>query len=345
MNKYIVSITMFLNVIFISAMAFADMPSVKFEYGAAKALAKPQSDRFSFGGSLSLKVTKELTPYLDAGVGLSFMALPSEIPGISAGTANGGGLTLKLKRPYMDSNINPWFDIDAQYVRTGSLDRFSYATALGVYAPLNEAKSMQLGPFVRYQDVVQLSKEGYNTTDAHVLIVGVSFEFGKAHETVKKQETLAVKSKEVNEEVVKELPREVSDKPMRSADSANKNRTLVLTEKVQFAVNSAVLTTQAKEVLKLVIENVKTNTTTSVDWHLRIEGHASSEGPPEPYNTNLSQRRAEAVLAYLNSFGFDKDKMTAIGYSSSIPVASNDTEAGRILNRRVEFTVNLSFTK
>ena len=56
-------------------------------------------------------------------------------------------------------------------------------------------------------------------------------------------------------------------------------------------------------------------------------------------NEKLSQERADAVVAYLVSKGIDKSRLTAKGYGSSRPVASNDTAEGRQLNRRTEFEI------
>ncbi len=55
-------------------------------------------------------------------------------------------------------------------------------------------------------------------------------------------------------------------------------------------------------------------------------------------NEQLSQRRAEAVMAYLAQHGAKRDMMTTKGFGEAQPVASNDTPAGRAQNRRVEIT-------
>ena len=74
---------------------------------------------------------------------------------------------------------------------------------------------------------------------------------------------------------------------------------------------------------------------------LRIEigGHTDSWGEDD-YNLNLSQRRAQAVLDYLQGkFSIPRQQFSAKGYGESKPVAGNDTPEGRAKNRRVEFTV------
>jgi len=72
---------------------------------------------------------------------------------------------------------------------------------------------------------------------------------------------------------------------------------------------------------------------------LSIEGHTDSQGS-ETSNLDLSQRRAEAVRLYLVNNGVAASRMTATGYGESMPVADNNTPAGRALNRRVEFKVS-----
>jgi outer membrane protein OmpA-like peptidoglycan-associated protein len=71
---------------------------------------------------------------------------------------------------------------------------------------------------------------------------------------------------------------------------------------------------------------------------IEIQGHASSEGD-DAYNLDLSQRRADAVRAYLSARGVASDRLAAVGYGEAQPVDTNKTEAGRKRNRRVEFVI------
>jgi OOP family OmpA-OmpF porin len=68
---------------------------------------------------------------------------------------------------------------------------------------------------------------------------------------------------------------------------------------------------------------------------IQISGHTDNVGNPQR-NRALSQSRAEAVRAYLVEHGIDGSRVEAIGYGDTRPVASNDTEAGRQQNRRIE---------
>ena len=72
-----------------------------------------------------------------------------------------------------------------------------------------------------------------------------------------------------------------------------------------------------------------------------IGGHTDSTGP-EPLNEHLSQQRAEAVRQYLVANGIlPFDKIIAVGYGSMRPLASNSTEKGRAMNRRIDVTISL----
>ena len=70
-----------------------------------------------------------------------------------------------------------------------------------------------------------------------------------------------------------------------------------------------------------------------------IGGHTDSTGP-EPINEHLSQQRAEAVRQYLVANGtLPYDKIIAVGYGSMRPLATNSTEKGRAINRRIDVTI------
>ena len=72
-----------------------------------------------------------------------------------------------------------------------------------------------------------------------------------------------------------------------------------------------------------------------------IEGHASKTGPSARYNQRLSEARAIAVKTMLtNEFGVAPNRLSTVGYGYDRPIAPNDTEEGRIQNRRVETSRN-----
>lgn len=72
--------------------------------------------------------------------------------------------------------------------------------------------------------------------------------------------------------------------------------------------------------------------------NLKLSGYADIQGSDE-INLKLSKNRAEAVKTYLVSKGVKPASITTIGYGKTYPIAPNKTDAGRQLNRRVEFSL------
>ena len=103
---------------------------------------------------------------------------------------------------------------------------------------------------------------------------------------------------------------------------------------VNFAFNSSELSSSAKtnldKLAKVLVNNPDTN--------INIYGHTDSKGT-DAYNMTLSEKRANSVVNYLASHGVKRNRMFAKGMGESDPVATNETEAGRAENRRVEFAI------
>lgn len=74
------------------------------------------------------------------------------------------------------------------------------------------------------------------------------------------------------------------------------------------------------------------------EYKLEIAGHTDSIGS-EQHNLQLGKARAEAVREYLVEQGIEANRLTAASYGATKPVATNATEEGRALNRRVEFVI------
>ena len=105
----------------------------------------------------------------------------------------------------------------------------------------------------------------------------------------------------------------------------------IVLEGVNFETNSAQLTDEAQVILNRVAESLVGNP----EIRVRVIGHTDSTGS-RAYNTTLSQSRAEAVAAYLAQRGVAGGRMQAQGLGPDRPMATNDTAAGRLMNRRVE---------
>lgn len=103
---------------------------------------------------------------------------------------------------------------------------------------------------------------------------------------------------------------------------------------ITFELASDVIRPESFPVLDEAVEVLKKYS------HLRvlIEGHTSSEGTRE-LNLDLSRRRAASVKKYLVDKGIGDSRLDTAGYGPDRPVASNEDEAGRQQNRRIEFKI------
>jgi OOP family OmpA-OmpF porin len=104
--------------------------------------------------------------------------------------------------------------------------------------------------------------------------------------------------------------------------------------RIEFEFNSDQLTEQSKRDLDVfgaaLVAKLRNHKVT-------LEGHTDAIGSDD-YNVELSQRRAQAAQKYLmESFGLTRGQLEATGKGKSGAIASNDTEADRSLNRRVDF--------
>ncbi len=109
---------------------------------------------------------------------------------------------------------------------------------------------------------------------------------------------------------------------------------LVMPSNITFATDSAVFQTGFNNILDSVAIVLKKYDKTLIN----VTGHTDSTGSDD-YNLKLSQERAVAVGNYLNLRGVNASRLVVRGMGESMPIASNDTEAGRAQNRRVELSI------
>jgi len=154
----------------------------------------------------------------------------------------------------------------------------------------------------------------------------------------KTQEEQAAKERLEAEKQFNELYTEV--KSYFTSDEAEiykqGNRLIIRLRAMQFPVGQAVIMPSNYGLVSKVQRSIRTFGEPDVV----IEGHTDSTGSPE-LNEHLSQQRADSVRDYLIANGIlPEDKIVAIGYGSKRPLASNETEMGRAINRRIDVVIS-----
>lgn len=101
-----------------------------------------------------------------------------------------------------------------------------------------------------------------------------------------------------------------------------------------FDFDKATLRPESFLELDRVVKLLSENSTIEIE----LSGHTDNVGS-DSYNNSLSLERASSVVAYIISKGITSSRIITKGYGKGMPVATNDTEEGRQLNRRVEFKI------
>ena len=110
--------------------------------------------------------------------------------------------------------------------------------------------------------------------------------------------------------------------------------TSIVLRNIYFDFDKATLRPQSIEELDKLYDFLINNPTAIVE----VSAHTDKIGSYE-YNIKLSKKRAQAVVDYLIAKGIEPNRLIAKGYGYTKPIATNLTEAGRQLNRRVEFKI------
>ncbi len=108
----------------------------------------------------------------------------------------------------------------------------------------------------------------------------------------------------------------------------------IILDNVFFDTDKYVLREESYKELNILFEVLMENPHISI----KVSGHTDNVGDFN-YNKTLSRNRARAVVRYLIEQGIDEDRLEYEGYSFSRPIATNETDEGRQLNRRVEFEI------
>ena len=127
---------------------------------------------------------------------------------------------------------------------------------------------------------------------------------------------------------------ETSDVVVNNGVPAPDRINMIVDSELVFPIGSA----QIQQEFLPTLDRIATLMMTSSGVTTVVEGHADAQGQ-KAENLSLSQQRADAVVAYLESKGIESTRLTPVGKGSTEPIADNSTTEGRRQNRRIEFSV------
>ncbi|MGB2579268.1 outer membrane protein OmpA-like peptidoglycan-associated protein [Elusimicrobium simillimum] len=137
---------------------------------------------------------------------------------------------------------------------------------------------------------------------------------------------------------VRQAPRQIASEDLGTVASVRSTgaatQRIVFNTPILFETNSDKLKAESNEPIKKLAGVLKKYP----NAHTTVEGYTDSIGDPA-YNVDLSERRAKAVVAKLQSEGVSEANLSAKGYGAANPIADNKTKEGRAKNRRVELDI------
>lgn len=114
---------------------------------------------------------------------------------------------------------------------------------------------------------------------------------------------------------------------------------ILLNKKIEFQTGQDVILPVSTPVLEEALAVLKEAPQISVT----VNGHTDSRGDPAA-NKDLSARRAKAVASWFQGRGIEAGRLASAGFGAEKPIDTNDTDAGRARNRRVEIIANSPIT-
>jgi outer membrane protein OmpA-like peptidoglycan-associated protein len=213
-------------------------------------------------------------------------------------------------------------------------------------AQLNAQKEAAMREEARRQAELAAAKEAQIKAEAAAKEAQIKAEAAAKEAQVKAQAEIAAAQAKAREDAAKaeadralraseELRAQLLAQFNRILETRDSTRGLVITMgDVLFDTGKYDLRSNAREILAKVSGIILAHP----GLNLEVEGHTDSVGGDD-FNQKLSEKRAEGVRDYLVAQGLPADTITARGFGKEIPVASNDTAAGRQKNRRVELIV------
>ena len=204
------------------------------------------------------------------------------------------------------------------------------------YRSCNEGQDMAQGESgdqklqSRYQE---LEKINANLSDK---VKNLKIEIQKRDSIIAIQDDVIRVLDDTKKTIETNLKEQIAKKLFEIETTKNRLR-MVIQDTILFKPGSMMINANGKKVLQKIAASVREN----LDQHIRVEGHTDNLAPQNRYSSNweLSAARAIAVIQFLEAYGLDPAKLSAVAYGANRPVATNDTQAGRLQNRRIELVL------
>jgi outer membrane protein OmpA-like peptidoglycan-associated protein len=178
--------------------------------------------------------------------------------------------------------------------------------------------------------------EAQNDSGDYVYTVGNTAELNRLYPMFKELQDSGYKAMQIEEFTRAELTEDFirTGKYIERGDAEQLNKEFAKLKDIKFEYNSD----EIKEESQANLDYIASMLRLEEDFELKIGAHTCSMGSHE-YNLDLSNRRAKSVMKYFQERGVDLSRMSSEGYAETQPVATNTTEEGKALNRRVEFII------
>jgi outer membrane protein OmpA-like peptidoglycan-associated protein len=281
-----------------------------------------QSDSISFNYFFA---SNEYPEYVDKGVNDVFaFFLYDDETNIKKNLAVFGTADLPITVNNINDRRNSEYYIENQTWSGNNLQKFKTDKDAGELALTFNFSGMttllhagsKVIPNRKYHLKIAIADVGDRIYDSAVFLEAGSF---KSSGTVSADTTKIVKQSVLNKAEIAAL--------------TNKDTLLSKVLNIEFMLNSSEIKGENSfKILSQVQEVLKQNP----EIKLKVYGHTDNSGD-STYNKKLSLGRAESVATFLFSNGIEKTRVSCFGLGDTKPIASNDTEAGKAKNRRVEF--------
>jgi outer membrane protein OmpA-like peptidoglycan-associated protein len=238
------------------------------------------------------------------------------------------------KRAYFSTIKNEGFgDEDIYYVNLPQ-EVQPVSNVVAIEGKVLDEKGNPVDAVIKWEDVETLKEIGIAKTDPLTGEYYIALPFGRYYAyfaDVKGYYSTVNYLDLTKEDAYKEMKTDVNIVSVEELKNSGKT---IKIDNIFFDFGSYDLKSESYEALKLLYRFMTTNP----DILVEINAHTDNIGS-ESFNIKLSQNRANSVVEYLVQKGIDPSRLIPQGFGKSQPVAPNETEEGRALNRRVEFRV------